>query len=121
MIAISLLLWAVAAEPPPAELPVDIGPKARRLFETYVACLARESFDRRSDRRSTPDLAAEIRGRFAGPKGEAADALVVAYRRDPTLLGGDETPAGKAATLMATWDVRIEWVVDRARDITGER
>ncbi len=121
MILTSLLLWAAVAEPPPVELPENIGPEATRLFETYIVCLAREAFDRRADQRSTPDLAAEIRGRCVGPKRDAGDALVVAYNRDPTLLAGDETAAGKAATLMATFDVRIEWVVDQARDKTGER
>ncbi|HEX8222291.1 MAG TPA: hypothetical protein VF605_00585 [Allosphingosinicella sp.] len=121
LLGLLLLADPAAAEPPPAELPENIGPEATRLFETYIVCLAHETRERRADRRTTLDLAAEARGGCAGPKRDAADALVAAYRRDPTLLGGGETAATKAAKLMATWDVRIEWVVDQARAKTGER
>jgi hypothetical protein len=122
MIATPILALALvfAPEPEPAELPVDIGPQASDRFEDYVTCMADQSYSRRLDRRPTALLAAEVRSECAGSKARAAEALTASYRRDPTLLHPGEEPAVKAAGLLQTWDVRLEWVLDRFRQLRDE-
>jgi DNA primase large subunit len=109
------LALAFTPEPAPAELPMDVGPEASDRFEDYAMCLAERAYARRSDRRSPALLAAEVRSDCASRKARAAEALAAAYRRDPALLRPGQDPEARAAELLGSWDVRIEWVFAQAR------
>ena len=117
LVAIAWLIAASTREPEAATLPMDIGPAATRLFEEYAMCLAQEMHERRSDRRATHIIAAEVRVGCGTARERAGTALATAYRANPSLLFAGEMPETKAANLLQTWDVRIEWVIDHGREI----
>ena len=120
-VAFALLIAVSTPEPEAATLPMDIGPAAARRFENYVMCISKAMYERRSDSRATHFLAAEVRANCAKAKARAGRALATTYVKKPSLLSAGEAPDTKAARLLQTWDVRIEWVIEHGREYGSAR